>query len=184
MDGKGMIVCMNRRICVELYKAIIKLRPDWHSDDDNQGFIKVVMTGSASDPEDFQPHVRNKKARDLLVKRAKNPDDTLKLVIVRDMWLTGFNAPCMHTMYNAPCMHTMYIDKPMQGHGLMQAIARVNRVFKDKPGGLIVDYLGIADQLRKALANYTEQDRGEIGVPQEEAIALMQEKYEIVQQLF
>lgn len=175
MDGKGMIVCMSRRICVELYKAIIKLRPDWHSDDDNQGFIKVVMTGSASDPEDFQPHVRNKKARDLLAKRAKNPNNTLKLVIVRDMWLTGFDAPCMHTMY---------IDKPMQGHGLMQAIARVNRVFKDKPGGLIVDYLGIAYQLRKALANYTEQDRGEIGVPQEEAIALMQEKYEIVQQLF
>lgn len=175
MDGKGMIVCMSRRICVELYKAIIKLRPDWHSDDDNQGFIKVVLTGSASDPEDFQPHVRNKKARDLLAKRAKNPNDTLKLVIVRDMWLTGFDAPCMHTMY---------IDKPMQGHGLMQAIARVNRVFKGKPGGLIVDYLGIADQLRKALANYTEQDRGEIGVPQEEAIALMQEKYEIVQQLF
>lgn len=174
MDGKGIIVCMSRRICVELYKAIIKLRPDWHSDDDNQGFIKVVMTGSASDPEDFQPHVRNKKARDLLAKRAKNPIDTLKLVIVRDMWLTGFDAPCMHTMY---------IDKPMQGHGLMQAIARVNRVFKDKPGGLIVDYLGIADQLRKALANYTEQDRGEIGVPQEEAIALMQEKYEVVQQL-
>ena len=140
MDGKGMIVCMSRRICVELYKAIIKLRPDWHSDDDNQGFIKVVMTGSASDPEDFQPHVRNKKARDLLAKRAKNPNDTLKLVIVRDMWLTGFDAPCMHTMY---------IDKPMQGHGLMQAIARVNRVFKDKPGGLIVDYLGIADHFEK-----------------------------------
>lgn len=175
MDGKGMIVCMSRRICVELYKAIIKIRPDWHSDNDNQGFIKVVMTGSASDPEDFQGHVRNKKARDLLAKRAKNPNDTLKLVIVRDMWLTGFDAPCMHTMY---------IDKPMQGHGLMQAIARVNRVFKDKPGGLIVDYLGIAEQLRKALANYTEQDRGEIGVPQEEAIALMQEKYEVVQQLF
>ncbi len=175
MDGKGMIVCMSRRICVELYKAIIKLRPNWHSDDDNQGFIKVVMTGSASDSEDFQPHVRNKKARDLLAKRAKSPNDTLKLVIVRDMWQTGFDAPCMHTMY---------IDKPMQGHGLMQAIARVNRVFKDKPGGLIVDYLGIADQLRKALANYTEQDRGEIGVPQKEAIALMQEKYDVVQQLF
>jgi len=175
MDGKGMIVCMSRRICVDLYAAIIKLRPDWHNDDETQGFIKVIMTGSASDPENFQPHVRNKKARDILAKRAKNPNDTLKLVIVRDMWLTGFDAPCMHTMY---------IDKPMQGHGLMQAIARVNRVFKDKPGGLIVDYLGIADKLRKALANYTEQDRGEIGVPQEEAIALMQEKYEIVQQLF
>ena len=166
---------MSRRICVELYKAIIKLRPDWHSIDDNQGFIKVVMTGSASDPEDFQPHVRNKKARSSLAKRAKNPTDSLKLVIVRDMWLTGFDAPCMHTMY---------VDKPMQGHGLMQAIARVNRVFKDKPGGLIVDYLGIADHLRKALANYTERDRSEIGVPQEDAIAVMLEKYEIVQQLF
>ena len=175
IEGKGMVVCMSRRICVELYKAIIKLRPDWHNDDDNQGFIKVVMTGSASDPEDFQPHVRNKKARDLLAKRAKNPTDSLKLVIVRDMWLTGFDAPCMHTMY---------VDKPMQGHGLMQAIARVNRVFKDKPGGLIVDYLGIADHLRKALANYTERDRSEIGVPQEDAIAIMLEKYEIVQQLF
>ncbi|MEX1012743.1 MAG: type I restriction endonuclease subunit R [Waddliaceae bacterium] len=175
MEGKGMIVCMSRRICVELYKAIIKLRPEWHSDDDNEGLLKVVMTGSASDPQDFQPHIRNKKARDHLALRAKKPEDSLKLVIVRDMWLTGFDAPCMHTMY---------VDKPMRGHGLMQAIARVNRVFKDKPGGLIVDYLGIADFLRKALANYTEQDRGEIGVPQEEAVAVMQEKFEIVQQLF
>ena len=175
MEGKGMIVCMSRRICVELYKAIIKLRPDWHSDDDNEGFLKVVMTGSASDPEDFQPHIRSNKARDHLAQRAKNPEDSLKLVIVRDMWLTGFDAPCMHSMY---------VDKPIRGHGLMQSIARVNRVFKDKPGGLIVDYLGIADFLRKALANYTESDRGEIGVPQEEAIAVMLEKFEVVQQLF
>ena len=115
MDGKGMIVCMSRRICVELYKAIIKLRPDWHSDDEDKGFIKVVMTGSASDPEDFQPHIRNKKARNQLAKRAKNPCDALKLVIVRDMWLTGFDAPCMHTMY---------IDKPMQGHGLISYCPR------------------------------------------------------------
>jgi len=173
--GKGMIVCMSRRICVELYNAIIALRPDWHSDDDTKGFIKVVMTGSASDPESFQPHIRNKKGRDLLAKRAKNENDSLKLVIVRDMWLTGFDAPCMHTMY---------IDKPMQGHGLMQAIARVNRVFRNKPGGLIVDYLGIADSLKKALSNYTERDRLETGIPQEDAIALLLEKYELIRQIF
>lgn len=175
MEGKGMIVCMSRRICVDLYNAIIKLRPSWHSDDNEKGFIKVVMTGSASDPGSFQPHIRNKAGRDLLARRVKDPSDPLKLVIVRDMWLTGFDAPCMHTMY---------VDKPMQGHGLMQAIARVNRVFKDKPGGLVVDYLGIADSLKKALANYTERDRSETGVPQDEAIALMLEKYEIVRQLF
>ncbi|MAS87171.1 MAG: DEAD/DEAH box helicase [Micavibrio sp.] len=175
MDGKGMAVCMSRRICVNLYNAIIKLRPDWHSDDDEKGAIKVIMTGSASDPDSFQPHVRNKAGRDLLAKRAKDPTDPLKLVIVRDMWLTGFDAPSMHTMY---------IDKPMQGHGLMQAIARVNRVFKDKPGGLVVDYLGIADSLKKALANYTEGDRSETGVPQADAIAVMLEKYEIVKQIF
>lgn len=173
--GKGMIVCMSRRICVELYEAIIKLRPEWHSDDENSGFIKVVMTGSASDPESYQPHIRNKSGRDKLAKRAKDENDPLKLVIVRDMWLTGFDAPCMHTMY---------VDKPMQGHGLMQAIARVNRVFKAKPAGLIVDYLGIAESLKKALANYTERDRSEAGVPQEEAIALLLEKYEITKQLF
>lgn len=175
MDGKGMAVCMSRRICVDLYNAIIKLRPDWHDSDDEKGVIKVVMTGSASDPETFQPHIRNKAGRDLLARRAKDPSDSLKLVIVRDMWLTGFDAPSMHTMY---------IDKPMQGHGLMQAIARVNRVFKDKPGGLVVDYLGIADSLKKALANYTERDRSEAGVPQGEAIAVMLEKYELVKQLF
>jgi type I restriction enzyme R subunit len=175
MDGKGMIVCMSRRICVDLYDAIIKLRPSWHSDDDDKGFIKVIMTGSASDPPSYQPHVRNKDRREFIKKRMKEPADSLKLVIVRDMWLTGFDAPCLHTMY---------IDKPMRGHGLMQAIARVNRVFKDKPGGLVVDYLGIADELKKALADYTEGSRGETGIPQEEAVAIMLEKYEIVSVMF
>ncbi len=175
MDGKGMIVCMSRRICVSLYNAIIKLRPDWHSNDDNKGLLKVVMTGSAADPELFQPHVRNKAGRDLLAKRAKKADDPLKLVIVRDMWLTGFDAPCMHTMY---------IDKPMQGHGLMQAIARVNRVYKDKPAGLIVDYLGIADNLKKALANYTERDRSQTGIDQAEAISALLKWYDVTRNLF
>lgn len=147
MFGKGMIVCMSRRICVEMYNAITRLLPEWHSDDDTKGKIKVVMTGSASDPLDWQPHVRNKAARDLLARRFKDPDDELELVIVRDMWLTGFDVPCLHTMY---------VDKPMSGHNLMQAIARVNRVFRDKPGGLIVDYLGIADSLKRALAVYAE----------------------------
>lgn len=139
MDGKAMIVCMSRRICVALYNEIIKLRPDWHSDDDENGKIKIVMTGAASDPPEWQPHIGGKARRELLAKRAKDPDDALKLVIVRDMWLTGFDAPSMHTMY---------IDKPMRGHGLMQAIARVNRVFRDKPAGLIVDYIGIAQNLK------------------------------------
>lgn len=175
MDGKGMIVCMSRRICVDLYGAIIKLRPSWHSDDDSKGFIKVIMTGSASDPPSYQPHVRNKDRREFIKKRMKDPADPLKLVIVRDMWLTGFDAPCLHTMY---------IDKPMRGHGLIQAISRVNRVFKDKPGGLVVDYLGIADELKKALAEYTEGSRGETGIPQEEAVAIMLEKYEVVSAMF
>jgi type I restriction enzyme R subunit len=175
MDGKGMIVCMSRRICVELYDAIIKLRPSWQNQDDEKGFIKVIMTGSASDPPPFQPHIRNKERRELIKKRMKDPTDPMKLVIVRDMWLTGFDAPCLHTMY---------MDKPMRGHGLMQAIARVNRVFKDKPGGLVVDYLGIADELKKALADYTEGSRGETGIPQEEAVAIMLEKYEIVSAMF
>lgn len=175
MDGKGMIVCMSRRICVDLYDAIIHLRPDWHSDDDDKGFIKVVMTGSASDPPPYQPHIRNKDRREKIKERMKDPADPLKLVIVRDMWLTGFDAPCLHTMY---------IDKPMRGHGLMQAIARVNRVFKDKPGGLVVDYLGIADELKKALADYTEGSRDETGIPQEEAVAIMLEKYELVLGMF
>lgn len=175
LDGKGMIVCMSRRICVDLYNAIIGLRPDWHSEDDDKGGIKVVMTGTASDPIEWQQHIRNKARREGISKRFKDPSDPLKLVIVRDMWLTGFDVPCLHTMY---------MDKPMRGHGLMQAIARVNRVFKDKPGGLIVDYLGLADQLKLALAAYTEKDRGEAGIPQEEAVALMLEKYEIVTALF
>jgi len=175
MDGKGMIVCMSRRICVDLYGAIIKLRPSWHSDDDDKGLIKVVMTGSASDPPSYQPHVRNKDRREKIKLRMKDPADPLKLVIVRDMWLTGFDAPCLHTMY---------IDKPMRGHGLMQAMARVNRVFKDKPGGLVVDYLGIADELKKALADYTESSRGETGIPQEKAVEIMLEKYEIVSVMF
>lgn len=171
LDGKAMIVCMSRRICVELYQAIVRLRPQWHSEDDAQGFIKVVMTGSASDPLTWQGHIRNKARREDISKRFKNPSDGLKLVIVRDMWLTGFDCPCMHTMY---------LDKPMQGHGLMQAIARVNRVFRDKPGGLVVDYLGLADQLKKALADYTDQDRRETGIPEDVAVAALEEKYEIV----
>ena len=175
MDGKAMIVCMSRRICVDLYNAIVLLRPDWHHADDDKGAIKVVMTGSAADGAQWQQHIRNKPKRKELAKRFKDPNDPFKLVIVRDMWLTGFDAPCLHTMY---------VDKPMQGHGLMQAIARVNRVFKDKPGGLVVDYLGIADQLKQALAAYTEGDRGQTGIPQEAAIAIMQEKYEIVTNLF
>ncbi|MBP8299091.1 MAG: type I restriction endonuclease subunit R [Planctomycetes bacterium] len=174
--GKGMIVCMSRRICVDLYQAIVKLRPAWHDDSDEKGAIKVVMTGSASDPEAFQPHVRNKPRREALAKRLKDPSDELQLVIVRDMWLTGFDAPCLHTMY---------VDKPMQGHGLMQAIARVNRVFRDKPGGLVVDYLGLADQLRRALQSYTEGGgKGETALDQGEAVAAMLERFEVCRGLF
>ncbi|HOV61200.1 MAG TPA: type I restriction endonuclease subunit R [Candidatus Hydrogenedentes bacterium] len=169
MLGKGLIVCMSRRICVEMYKAITALRPDWHSDDDAKGKIKVVMTGSASDPPDWQAHVRNKERS---ARRFKDPNDELELVIVRDMWLTGFDAPPLHTMY---------IDKPMSGHNLMQAIARVNRVFRDKPGGLVVDYLGIADSLKKALAVYADiGGRGKAAIDQAEAVAVMKEKYEVV----
>ncbi|MEZ0329878.1 MAG: type I restriction endonuclease subunit R [Dissulfuribacterales bacterium] len=171
MNGKAMIVCMSRRICVELYKAITAIRPDWHNDDDSAGILKIVMTGSASDPVDWQPHIRNKPRREELAKRFKDPKDPFKVVIVRDMWLTGFDAPCLHTMY---------VDKPMRGHGLMQAIARVNRVFKDKPGGLVVDYLGLADQLKYALANYTESGgKGQTAIDQEEAVAVMLERYEV-----
>jgi len=171
MDGKAMIVCMSRRICVELYKAITAIRPDWHHDDDGAGILKIVMTGSASDPVDWQSHIRNKPRREDLAKRFKDPKDPFKVVIVRDMWLTGFDAPCLHTMY---------VDKPMRGHGLMQAIARVNRVFKDKPGGLVVDYLGLADQLKYALANYTESGgKGQTAIDQEEAVAVMLERYEV-----
>src|SRR5579883_1743973 len=171
MDGKAMIVCMSRRIAVDLYNAIVKLRPGWHAEEDEKGAIKVVMTGSAADKLELQPHIRNKARREFLAQRFKDPDDSMKLVIVRDMWLTGFDAPCMHTMY---------VDKPMQRHGLMQAIARVNRVFKDKPGGLVVDYLGLADQLKKALADYTESGgKGDAVFDQEEAVAAMREKYEV-----
>ena len=174
-NGKGMVVCMSRRICVDLYDAIIKTRPSWHHDDDDQGMIKVIMTGSASDPLNFQPHIRNKDRRESIKKRMTDSEDPLKMVIVRDMWLTGIDAPCLHTMY---------IDKPMRGHGLMQAIARVNRVFRDKPGGLVVDYLGLAEELRKALADYTEGSRRETGIPKEEAVAIMLEKYEVVSAMF
>jgi type I restriction enzyme R subunit len=176
MDGKAMVVCMSRRICFELYRALVALRPDWHAAGDDVGAIKIVMTGSASDPLDWQPHIRTKSRREALAKRFKNPSDPLKVVIVRDMWLTGFDAPCMHTMY---------IDKPMQGHGLMQAIARVNRVFRDKPGGLVVDYLGLADQLKKALHTYTESGgQGETALDQEEAVALMLARYEVCCDIF
>lgn len=174
MDGKGMIVCMSRRICVDLYNELVRLRPGWHSDDDNEGALKVVMTGSASDPKEWQPHIRTKRGREELAKRFKKPTDPLELVIVRDMWLTGFDAPCLHTMY---------ADKPMSGHNLMQAIARVNRVFNDKPGGLIVDYLGLASELKSALANYTKADREDTGIPIEEALDVLLEKYEVVQNL-
>ena len=162
LDGKGMIVCMSRRICVALYDAIVKLRPQWHSDDDETGTIKIVMTGAASDPPAWQTHIgkRPKARRELLAKRIKKPDDPLKLVIVRDMWLTGFDAPCMHTMY---------VDKPMKGHGLMQAIARVNRVFRDKPAGLVVDYIGIAQNLKSALGQYSSGDREQVGIDEAEA---------------
>jgi type I restriction enzyme R subunit len=175
IEGKGLIVCMSRRICVDLYQALVHLHPQWHDEDDYKGAIKVVMTGSASDGPNWQQHIGGKARRDILAKRFKDPEDPLKLVIVRDMWLTGFDVPCLHTMY---------LDKPMQGHGLMQAIARVNRVFKDKPGGLIVDYIGIAEQLKKALAVYTEQDRKQTGIPQEQAVMLLLEKYEIVSDMF
>jgi type I restriction enzyme R subunit len=171
MEGKGLIVCMSRRICVELYNEIIQLRPGWHNREDEKGFIKVVMTGSATDPVEWQQHIRNKERRKKLGDQFKDPKEPLKLVIVRDMWLTGFDVPCLHTMY---------LDKPMRGHGLMQAIARVNRVFKDKPGGLVVDYLGIAHELKQALSEYSERDRGKAGIPQELAVTVLLEKHEIV----
>jgi type I restriction enzyme R subunit len=175
-DGKGMIVCMSRRICVELQNEIIKLKPHWYDAADDKGKIKVIMTGSASDPLDWQEHIRNKPRRKAIGDRLKDPKDELKLVIVRDMWLTGFDAPCLHTLY---------IDKPMNGHNLMQAIARVNRVFGDKDGGLVVDYIGIAQDLKKALAIYTEnQGKGKLAFDQEEAVAKMLELYELVVDMF
>jgi type I restriction enzyme R subunit len=177
LDGKAMIVCMSRRICVALYDAIVKLRPEWHSDDDESGAIKVVMTGLVSDPPAWQVHIgkRPKARRELLAKRFKNPTDPLRIVIVRDMWLTGFDAPCMHTMY---------VDKPMKGHGLMQAIARVNRVFRDKPAGLVVDYIGLAQNLKSALDQYSPGDRDQTGIDEAEAVEVLLEKYEIVRAVF
>ncbi len=175
-EGKGMIVCMSRRICVALYKEIINLRPQWDSPEDDKGVIKIVMTGSSSDPLDWQEHIRNKDRRKAIGNRLKDPNDGLKLIIVRDMFLTGFDAPCLHTMY---------IDKPMNGHTLMQAIARVNRVFGDKEGGLIVDYIGIAQDLKNALLVYAaSQGKGQITFDQEVAVAKMLEYYEIVVDMF
>src|SRR5581483_2022240 len=176
MDGKAMVVVMSRRIAVDLYRELVALRPGWHAEDDGEGVLKVVMTGSAPDPLEWQPHIRNKTRRESLAKRFRDATDPFRIVIVRDMWLTGFDAPSMHTMY---------VDKPMRGHGLMQAIARVNRVFKDKPGGLVVDYLGLADELKKALATYTEAGgTGKTAIDQIEAVAVMLEKYEICCGLF
>jgi len=169
--GKGMIVAMSRRICVELYERIVALRPDWHDDDPERGRIKVVMTGSAADPIEFQPHLYPKEVLRAIKARAKDPDDPLELVIVRDMWLTGFDSPSLHTMY---------VDKPMRGAGLMQAIARVNRTFRDKPGGLIVDYIGLAQNLRDALMEYSPSDRDQAGVPIDEVVAVMLEKHDVV----
>ena len=176
MDGKAMVVCMSRRICIDLYRELVSLRPDWHHEKDDRGILKVVMTGSASDPPDWQLHIRNKLRREALAKRFRNPSDPFQMVLVRDMWLTGFDAPSLHTMY---------MDKPMRAHGLMQAIARVNRVFRDKPGGLVVDYLGLAHELKSALATYTESGgAGKTAVDQKEAVAVMLEKYEICCGLF
>ena len=176
LDGKAMVVCMSRRICVELYWELVRLRPDWHGDADSAGKIKVVMTGAASDPPGWQEHIRTKSRREALAQRFRDPSDPFQVVIVRDMWLTGFDAPSLHTMY---------VDKPMRGHGLMQAIARVNRVFKDKPGGLIVDYLGIAQELKQALTTYTASGgMGKTAIDQVEAVAVMQEKYEVCRGLF
>ena len=176
LEGKAMVVCMSRRICIDLYRELVRLRPDWHHDDDDKGSLKVVMTGAASDPPEWQPHIRNKPKREALAKRFRDPGNPLRMVLVRDMWLTGFDAPSLHTMY---------VDKPMRGHGLMQAIARVNRVFQDKPGGLVVDYLGLAHELKRALAIYTESGgKGQTSLDQAEAVAVMLEKYEICRGLF
>jgi len=174
--GKGMIVTMSREICVHLYNEIVALRPDWHDPDPEKGKIKIVMTGSASDKPLLQPHIYNKQVKKRLEKRFKDVNDPLQLVIVRDMWLTGFDAPCTHTMY---------IDKPMKGHNLMQAIARVNRVFKDKQGGLVVDYIGIANELKQALKTYTDaKGKGEPTLRAEEAYAVLAEKMDAIRGMF
>ena len=171
-----MIVSMSRRIAADLYEAIIKLRPEWHSDDLNKGVIKVVMTAASADGPKLAKQHTTKQQRKVLAERMKDPDDELKLVIVRDMWLTGFDAPSMHTLY---------IDKPMKGHNLMQAIARVNRVYKDKPGGLVVDYLGIAADLKQALSFYSDAGgKGDPAETQEQAVSLMLEKLEVVSNMY
>ena len=176
LEGKAMVVCMSRRICIDLYRELVRLRPDWRDDDDGEGAVKVVMTGSASDPPEWQQHIRNKARREALANRFRDPGDPLRIVLVRDMWLTGFDAPSLHTMY---------VDKPMRGHGLMQAIARVNRVFRDKPGGLVVDYLGLAQDLKQALSAYTESGgTGRTALDQEEAVAVMREKHEVCCAIF
>ncbi|WP_210398142.1 type I restriction endonuclease subunit R [Motiliproteus sediminis] len=176
MDGKAMIVAMSRDICAQLYNAIVELRPEWHDPDPEKGAIKIVMTGSASDKPLLQPHIYNKQTKKRLEKRFKDLNDPLRLVIVRDMWLTGFDAPCCHTMY---------VDKPMKGHNLMQAIARVNRVFKNKPGGLVVDYIGIANELKQALKTYTDsKGKGAPTHSAEEAFAILLEKLDIIHGMF
>ena len=175
MDGKALVVCMSRRIAIDLHNELVRLRPEWYSRDDDTGVIKVIMTGSAADGESWQEHIRNKERRQYLAERFKDTKDPFKIAIVRDMWLTGFDAPILNTMY---------IDKPMKGHTLMQAIARVNRIFSGKSGGLVVDYLGLAFELKKALSEYSEGDRRETGIHIDEAIALMKEKYEIVLDMF
>jgi type I restriction enzyme R subunit len=176
LEGKAMVVCMSRRICLELHDEIAKLRPEWVHEEDEEGALKIIMTGSASEGPRYAAHSRSKARREYLATRFRNPADPFKMVLVRDMWLTGFDAPSLHTMY---------VDKPMRGHGLMQAIARVNRVFKDKPGGLVVDYLGLAPELKEALATYTESGgTGDAALNQEQAVAVMREKYEICLGLF
>ncbi|ETD81446.1 type I restriction endonuclease subunit R [Rhodobacter capsulatus] len=174
IDGKAMIVCMSRRICVEVYDRIIAARPDWHGDTDDTGAVKVVMTGSATDPAAMQPHIRSKARQEAIRNRTKDPADPLKIVIVRDMWLTGFDAPCLHTLY---------VDKPMKGHGLMQAIARVNRVFKGKPAGLVVDYIGLAAELKAALAHYSQSDQAQTGVDEAEAVAAFLDALDVARTL-
>ena len=178
MDGKAMVVCMSRRICVDLYNELVALKPEWHCEDDARGEIKVVMTGSASDGPEWQQHIRNKARREGLAKRFRDSSDPMKIVLVRDMWLTGFDAPSLHTMY---------ADKPMRGHNLMQAIARVNRVFKDKPGGLIVDYLGLAPALQSAVQTYSDSGGTGNGVEdldKDTAVAVLLEKHEVCKSLF
>ncbi len=174
-NGKAMIVCMSRRICIELHNELRKLRPEWYSPDDDKGVMKVIITGSSADGADWQEHIRNKERRRAIGERMKDPSDPLKVAIVRDMWLTGFDAPSLNTMY---------LDKPMKGHTLMQAIARVNRVFRGKDGGLIVDYIGIGEDLKQALAEYTESDQRETGIPQQVAVNKMLEKYEVVKTFY